>query len=204
MWAGWIDVIFMRLVDALMAFPPLIVLITLDMGVAILSEAALSFLGIGVKPPVAAWGSMLQQSYEYLITHPHLSIMPGICIMLVVLGFNLMGDAIRGRPGPQAAGSDLSMSGRLLEIKDLKVQFSTDYGLIKAVDGVSMHIDQGEIIGLVGESGCGKSVSQMSYLGLIPSPPGKVTCGIPLKSFRAGRSMAIISSTLSCKSLSGS
>jgi oligopeptide/dipeptide ABC transporter ATP-binding protein len=58
----------------------------------------------------------------------------------------------------------------ILEVENLKTYFHTEYGLVKAVDGVSFHIDQGEIIGLVGESGCGKSVSILSVMQLIQSP----------------------------------
>ena len=87
------------------SFPQLIVLITLNMGVAILNEASLSFLGVGVKPPGASWGSMLQQGYKYLFAHPHLSLLPGACIMMVVLGFNLMGDGLRDALDPRLRGS---------------------------------------------------------------------------------------------------
>lgn len=65
----------------------------------------------------------------------------------------------------------------LLEVKDLKTHFRTDAGLVKAVDGVSYHINKKEIVAIVGESGCGKSVSQMSILQLIPTPPGKIVGG---------------------------
>ena len=64
----------------------------------------------------------------------------------------------------------------LLEVHDLKTQFKTDDGLVKAVDGISYFVDEQEIIGLVGESGCGKSVSQLSVMQLI-FPPGKVVGG---------------------------
>jgi len=65
----------------------------------------------------------------------------------------------------------------LLDVKDLKTHFKTEAGLIKAVDGISYHINEREIVGVVGESGCGKSVSQLSILQLIPSPPGKIAGG---------------------------
>jgi peptide/nickel transport system ATP-binding protein len=65
----------------------------------------------------------------------------------------------------------------LLQVHNLKTQFNTEDGLVKAVDGISYHIDENEIVGLVGESGCGKSVSQLSVMRLIPSPPGKITDG---------------------------
>jgi len=67
--------------------------------------------------------------------------------------------------------------GVLLEVKNLKTQFHTEFGLIKAVDDVSYSLDENEIVGLVGESGCGKSVSQLSVMQLIPTPPGEITGG---------------------------
>ena len=69
------------------------------------------------------------------------------------------------------------MSSKLLEIENLSVHFHTPEGIARAVDGVSFHLDTGETIGLVGESGCGKSVTSLSILGLIPSPPGKIEGG---------------------------
>jgi len=65
----------------------------------------------------------------------------------------------------------------LLKVENLKTQFKTDAGLVKAVDGVSYHVDEQEIVGLVGESGCGKSVSQLSVMQLVPTPPGEITDG---------------------------
>ena len=65
----------------------------------------------------------------------------------------------------------------LLSVTDLKTHFRTDAGLVKAVDGVSYHIDEQEIVAIVGESGCGKSVSQLSVIQLIPTPPGEIVAG---------------------------
>jgi ABC-type dipeptide/oligopeptide/nickel transport system ATPase component len=65
----------------------------------------------------------------------------------------------------------------ILSVENLVTQFKTDRGLVKAVDGVSFHVDEKEIIGLVGESGCGKSVTMLSTVQLIPSPPGKIVAG---------------------------
>ena len=60
----------------------------------------------------------------------------------------------------------------ILEDKNLKTHFRTERGLVKAVDGISYYLNEHEVIGLVGESGCGKSVSQLSVMQLIPTPPG--------------------------------
>ena len=66
---------------------------------------------------------------------------------------------------------------RLLEVKGLQTQFFTQDGVVKAVNGISYTLDEGETLGIVGESGCGKSVGVMSLIRLIPSPPGKVVAG---------------------------
>jgi peptide/nickel transport system permease protein len=84
--------------------PPLIVLITLNLGTAILTEAALSFLGLGIAPPGAAWGAMVNDGYRYLLSNPILSFAPGLCIMLVVLAFNLAGDGVRDALDPRLRG----------------------------------------------------------------------------------------------------
>jgi len=65
----------------------------------------------------------------------------------------------------------------LLEVKDLKTYFYTYEGVVKAVDGVTYELEEGETLGLVGESGCGKSVSALSIMRLIPDPPGKIVSG---------------------------
>jgi len=69
------------------------------------------------------------------------------------------------------------MYTKLLEIEDLSVHFHTPEGIARAVNGVSFYLAPGETVGLVGESGCGKSVTSLSILGLIPSPPGKIETG---------------------------
>ena len=68
------------------------------------------------------------------------------------------------------------MSG-LLEIEDLRVTFRTRYGEVTALDSVSLYVEPGETLGVVGESGCGKSITALSVMGLIPHPPGRIAGG---------------------------
>jgi ABC-type dipeptide/oligopeptide/nickel transport system permease subunit len=85
-------------------FPPLIVMMTMMLGTTILAEAGLSFLGIGVQPPVATWGNMVNDGRQYLVTNPILSFAPGLAIMLVVFAFNMVGDGLRDALDPQLRG----------------------------------------------------------------------------------------------------
>ena len=69
----------------------------------------------------------------------------------------------------------------LLEVTDLRTYFTTDAGVARAVDGVSLQVETGETLGIVGESGCGKTVTALSVLGLIPSPPGEIVAGSSIR-----------------------
>jgi peptide/nickel transport system permease protein len=81
---------------------PLIVIGTLGMGGTILAEAALSFLGLGIRPPYPSWGSMLSEARDQITTAPWLSVFPGMAIFLTVLGLNLLGDGLRDILDPQS------------------------------------------------------------------------------------------------------
>jgi peptide/nickel transport system permease protein len=83
--------------------PAVAVQATLGMAGAILSEAALSFLGLGVQPPTPSWGTMLDAGRSHLFDAPHLTIFPGLAIALIVLGFNFAGDHLRDRLDPRAS-----------------------------------------------------------------------------------------------------
>ena len=85
-------------------FPPLIVLMTMMLGATILAEAGLSFLGIGVEAPIAAWGSMVSDGRDYLLKAPILSFAPGVMLMLVVFSFNMVGDGLRDALDPRLRG----------------------------------------------------------------------------------------------------
>jgi peptide/nickel transport system permease protein len=86
------------------AFPPLIVLMTMEIGGAILLEAGLSFLGVGIEAPGAAWGSMVSEGFRYILSNPMVSIAPGVAIMMTVFGFNMMGDGLRDALDPRFRG----------------------------------------------------------------------------------------------------
>jgi peptide/nickel transport system permease protein len=85
------------------AFPAVVVQATLGMAGAIIAEAALSFLGLGVQPPTPSWGTMLDAGRSHLFDAPHLTIFPGLAIALLVLGLNFVGDGLRDRVDPKLA-----------------------------------------------------------------------------------------------------
>ncbi|MGK0617861.1 ABC transporter permease [Meiothermus cerbereus] len=98
--AGDARIMFRHLVPNTLA--PLIVNATLAIGGAILTEAALSFLGFGIQPPVATWGNMLTKAQEYIFTAPWLALAPGFMIFLTVLAFNYLGDGLRDALDPRS------------------------------------------------------------------------------------------------------
>lgn len=85
-------------------FPSLIVLFTMNLGTAMMLEASMSYLGIGIVPPTPTWGGMVADSYEALIIHPMLAILPGLCIIVVVVAFNILGDGLRDALDPRLRG----------------------------------------------------------------------------------------------------
>jgi peptide/nickel transport system permease protein len=84
--------------------PPLIVYITMTLGGAVLGEAALSYLGIGIVPPTATWGSMVNDGQLYLLSNPVLAFAPGVALMLLVFAFNMVGDGLRDALDPRLRG----------------------------------------------------------------------------------------------------
>lgn len=89
------------------ALSPIVIQIALTSGTALIAEATLSFLGAGVRPPTASWGSMIGDAYNQLYLAPHLAYAPGVCIMLSVLAFMLVGDGLRKAVGTRrATGAD--------------------------------------------------------------------------------------------------
>ena len=91
--AGHLRIIFRHIL--INSFAPLLVIISLGMGLAIVTEAALSFLGLGTQPPDISWGRMLSVARDAIRTAPHVATYTGIAIVITTLGFNLLGDGLR-------------------------------------------------------------------------------------------------------------
>ncbi len=184
----------------------LVVGIAIALGSALLAESGLAFLGLGPPPPSASWGAMVQEAYDTsLFTHPWSIVPAGLTIVLTVLAFNTIGDSLRdtisgatirsrrqrgvkrqrgitavarpAQPTPADAVSEASGTRALLEVRDLCIEFETDAGRVRVVDDVSFEVGAGKIVGLVGESGCGKTVSSLAVLRLLPSPPARIVGG---------------------------
>ncbi len=100
--AGAPRIIFMHILPNALA--PVLVSATLGVASAVLTESALSFLGIGVQPPIPSWGNMLTQGKEVLGVAWWMSVFPGIAILLTVLGYNLLGEGIRDAIDPRLKG----------------------------------------------------------------------------------------------------
>jgi ABC-type dipeptide/oligopeptide/nickel transport system permease subunit len=84
---------------------PMIVTMTMSLGGAVMAEAGLSFLGLGLAPPSPAWGTMANDGYIHLASLPLLSIAPGIALVVLVFGFNMVGDGIRDALDPKMRGT---------------------------------------------------------------------------------------------------
>ena len=86
------------------SFPSMIVMFATNLGSAIMLESTLSFLGIGIQMPTASWGNMVSDEYSYLFTNPMLALLPGVCITLIVVAFNIIGDGLRDALDPRLRG----------------------------------------------------------------------------------------------------
>ena len=173
--------------------PVIVIAMSTTVGWMILETAGLSFLGLGSQPPQADLGSMLGEARSAMISHPHTSIVPGIMIFVIVMSINLLGDGVRdaldprlksgalNRPQPttQVArqGDIPAATDDLLAIQDLSTRFHIGKRVHRAVSNVSLALKPGECLGVIGESGSGKSVTALSVMGLVASPPGMITGG---------------------------
>ena len=173
--------------------PMIVIAMSTTVGWMILETAGLSFLGLGSQPPQADLGSMLGEARSALITNPHTSFVPGIMIFCIVIGINLFGDGVRDaldprlkkgsliRPLPQTIyeGGDTqpTPSTKLLSVQNLSTQFHVNQDIYQSSNDVSFEIQEGECLGLIGESGSGKSVTALSVTSLVASPPGVIKKG---------------------------
>ena len=190
---GTFSCIIFELLPNLM--PTIIVAFSTTIGWMILETAGLSFLGLGSQPPQADLGSMLGEGRASLIVHSHNSLVPGLMILFIVMGFNLFGDGIRdaldpklshGKLGRSKALTDLKKnyvfqelsSKSFLEVKNLSTKFIRNNKEIKAISNINFSLQKGECLAIVGESGSGKSVTALSITRLVASPPGVITEGL--------------------------
>jgi peptide/nickel transport system permease protein len=213
--------------------PLIFITISTTVGWMILETAGLSFLGLGAQPPQADLGSMLGNGRRLILQAPHVATLPGLVILVLVIGINLVGDGLRDVLDPylssgalvspraatevdikpakrirgaakrsaakrggtttepeSTAGSGASPSpgksaqpdapdtpAPILSISELKTWFWTGGDPVHATDGVSIDIPRGTAMGVMGESGSGKSVTALSILGLVPTPPGRIMEG---------------------------
>jgi peptide/nickel transport system permease protein len=177
--------------------PVIVITLTTTLGWMILETAGLSFLGLGAQPPQADLGSMLGEGRGLIVAAPHVATVPGLVILVLVVGINLLGDGIRDvldprlragvpeRPGVATAvgpavgedGGAAAPEGAVLAVTGLSTRFRLGGRTARAVEDVSFVVGPGECLGIVGESGCGKSVTALSLLRLVPTPPGEVAAG---------------------------
>jgi len=176
--------------------PIIVITMSTTIGWMILETAGLSFLGLGAQPPQADLGSMLGQGRALLFTAPMISVIPGVMVFLIVMGVNLLGDGVRDALDPRLRAGALSRpmpltrierrhvpepdetaKASVLAVAGLETSFEEGEGTKPAVKDISFTLRKGECLGLIGESGSGKSVTALSILGLVASPPGVITGG---------------------------
>ncbi|HMB76082.1 MAG TPA: oligopeptide/dipeptide ABC transporter ATP-binding protein, partial [Kiloniellaceae bacterium] len=168
-------------------------------GWMVLETAGLSFLGLGAQPPQADLGSMLGDGRKLILTAPYVATLPGLVILFLVVGTNLLGDGLRDILDPRLKAGQLSRpvaataaappaarrpddeteasAPGLLALRALRTHFEVGEETYKAVNGVTFDVSAGEAVAIVGESGSGKTVMAMSILGLVATPPGRIVGG---------------------------
>ncbi|ANY08937.1 dipeptide/oligopeptide/nickel ABC transporter permease/ATP-binding protein [Pseudonocardia sp. HH130630-07] len=167
------------------------------LGTAVVVQAGLGFLGLGAPPPYPSWGGMISEAASSISLQPWLLVPSGLMIVLTVLALNLLGDYLRDEMYASRRGrgdaaqrtrahrraaeelarrevvpdpTDDTRHGGVLRVRDLRVSFPRDGGFVDVVSGLDLDIAPGEAVGLVGESGCGKTMTGLSLLGRVPSP----------------------------------
>ncbi len=164
--------------------------------ISVLIQSSLAFLGFGPRPPLPSWGGLIANGRENLGNQPFLLLPPGMVVAITVIALNIFGDALRDTAterwsivkirkrsksgashGLAYKTSEITEPGdALLSVQHLSIAFPSDSGIMSVVTDVSFEIAPGEVVGLVGESGCGKSMTAAGVLGLIPGR-GVITGG---------------------------
>jgi peptide/nickel transport system permease protein len=190
---SWYGILFTEILPNVL--PVIVITMSTTVGWMILETAGLSFLGLGAQPPQSDLGSMLGEGRSVLFTSPHASIVPGLLIFALVMSINLLGDGVRDVLDPRLRAGDLTRPlsvtrithktapepagtpQAILAVRNLETSFQSGRATTPAVKGISFTLEKGECLGLIGESGSGKSVTALSLLGLVASPPGLITGG---------------------------
>ena len=166
---------------------PVLVIATINLALAVIEEATLSFLGVGVPPTQPSLGTLIRVGQQFLFS--------GEWWILFFPALDARAAGAVDQPARRLAArraESRNCDDRipvLLSVRDLKVEFPTRRGTLTAVDGVSFDIAPGEVLGVVGESGAGKSITGAAVIGLI-EPPGRIAGGEVLLRGRAHRQPA--------------
>jgi peptide/nickel transport system permease protein len=196
--AGDVHILRRHILPAVL--PLMLANMVLVVSIAILDESSLAFLGLG-DPTVISWGQMLNFAFERGAVSAGAwwaLLAPGFAIVWVVLGTTLLGTALEDVVNPrlrrhhlEAPGTDVARdrivpvadpplapgsTAPILRVRDLSVEFDVEGRPLRAVDGVSFDLRRGETLGLVGESGCGKTTTVLGILRLLP-PGGRIVGG---------------------------
>src|SRR5690606_27603778 len=173
---------------------PLIVNATIGAGGVLLAFAGLSFLGLGVQPPDYDWGRLMMDGVRAIYSNPVAALAPGAAVVIAGLAFNLVGESVaralgisddalltsvvrhrrlRRRPAAAQEAAPGTAEGVVLDVQDLHVTFPGPVTDVHAVRGVSFTVRAGEIVGIVGASGSGKSLTALAVAQLV-SDPGRI------------------------------
>ncbi|QGN34455.1 ABC transporter permease subunit [Microlunatus sp. Gsoil 973] len=177
---------------------PIFVQVTVFIAAAVVIEAAMGFLNLDVKPPAPSWGSMIADGAQVINENGWLIIPSGVAIVVTGIALGLVGDAVREISASRSTGDEdaagpavdsatvdtvrplleFSQGGdllgplddsALLSVRDLSVTLTRNGRQTRLVDHVSFDIRPGQCLGIVGESGCGKTIMALAVLGLLPS-----------------------------------
>jgi peptide/nickel transport system permease protein len=180
--------------------PGIVIGVSTSIGWMILETAGLSFLGLGAQPPQADLGGMLGEGRNLIQVAPHVATIPGLVILLLAVGINLVGDGVRDVLDPKLKSGGLARThartaaapgearrlglaapGGLaqlpLAVRGLSTRFALGREIYWAVNDVSFAVRPGQAVGLVGESGSGKTVTALSIAALVATPPGRIVGG---------------------------